>query len=70
MKTLQERIVERDSHPSGEQNKEKNAWETFWKEWGPKLFIYACSHGSVDSVKLLLEIDKQNSERCLLKNNW
>ena len=56
LRTLQERIVERDTCPGAQQNKEKNAWEWFWKKWGPKLFIYSCSHGSVDSVKFFIEM--------------
>ena len=48
-------IVERESYPSAEQNKEKIAWEEFWGEWGHKLFIHACSYGSVDTVKFLTE---------------
>ena len=57
LKTLQERIVERDKHPSAEQNKEKNAWEEYWKSWGPVLFMYACAHGSVDTVKFLTKME-------------
>lgn len=54
LKTLQERIEERESHPGAEQNREKNAWEDFWNEMGPDLLIYACEYGTVDAVKLLL----------------
>ena len=57
LRTLQERFVERDSLPGAEQNKEMNAWKVFWEEWGPKLFIYACSGGSVDAVKFFIEMD-------------
>lgn len=65
LRTLQERIVERESQPSAEQNKEKNAWNHFWEEWGPKLLIHACSHGSVDVVKLFVEMKcSPNGERC------
>lgn len=69
LRTLQERIAERESHPGAEQNKEKNAWEAFWKEWGPKLFVYACSHGSVEAVKFLMELELENggSDGSLLK---
>ena len=56
LRTLQERIEERESHPCAEQNKEKNAWEAFWKKCGPELLIYACAHGTVDAVKLLLHM--------------
>lgn len=56
LRTLQERIVERDSHPCEMQSIEKNAWEEFWKDLGPDLLIHACSHGSVDAVKLLVEM--------------
>ena len=57
LRTLQERITERDSYPGAEQNIEKNAWNNFWEEWGPKLFVYACSHGSVEAAKFLMELD-------------
>ena len=57
LKTLQERIVERDSHPSSEEKREKIAWEKYWRKWGPKLFIYACSYGSVDAVKFFIEME-------------
>lgn len=70
LRTLEERIVERESHPGTEQNKEKNAWEEFWKEWGPKLFIYACSNGSVDAVKFFYELGLENGDGSLLKNAW
>ena len=56
LKTLSERIIERESNPSAEQNIEKNAWESFWMLLGPELLIYACSCGSVDSVKLLVKM--------------
>ena len=56
LKTLDERIIERDSNPSAEQNMEKNAWERFWMLFGPELLIYACSCGSVDSVKILVKM--------------
>lgn len=56
LKTLQERIEERESHPGAEQNREKNAWEAFWEEWGPALLLYACAYGTVDAVKLLLDM--------------
>jgi len=68
LKTLQERIVERESHPGTEQKKEKNAWEVFWKEWAPKLFIYACCHGSVDIVKFFVEMEQQNEDGDFLRN--
>lgn len=56
LRTLQERIVERDSHPCEMQNAEKNAWEVFLKKLGPKLLLCACCNGSVDAVKLLVEM--------------
>lgn len=55
IQTLKERVDERESKPCAEQNMEKLAWESFWKEWGPKLLLYACSCGSVDIVKLLVK---------------
>ena len=55
MRTLKERVDERESKPCAEQNMEKLAWDNFWKEWGPKLLLYACSYGSVDIVKLLVK---------------
>lgn len=58
LKTLQERIVERDSLPCAEQNTEKNAWEHFWKKHGPDLLHHACSHGSVQIVKLLVNMSR------------
>lgn len=60
LRTLQERIVERDSHPGAEQSTEKNAWDEFWREWGPKLFVYACSHGSVEAAKFIMELEIMN----------
>ncbi len=61
--------MERESRPGAEQNKEKNAWDAFWKEWGPKLFVYACSHGTVEAVKFLMEmeIETAGSDGSLLK---
>ena len=56
LKTLQERIVERESLPGVEQEKEKNAWKKFWKTLSPELFLYACSHGSVEAVKFFMEM--------------
>jgi hypothetical protein len=56
LKALNERIIERESNPSAEQNMEKNAWESFWMLVGPELLIYACSCGSVDSVKVLVNM--------------
>lgn len=69
LKTLQDRIVERESIPGSEQSMEKNAWNLYWTESGPTLFVYACSHGSVEAVKLLMEIEHQNgSDGTLLKD--
>ena len=56
LKTLNDRITERESNPSAEQNMEKNAWESFWMLLGPELLLYASSCGSVDSVKLLVNM--------------
>ena len=64
LKTLQERIEERESHPSAEQNIEKNAWEAFWTEWGPELLLYACAYGTEEVVKLLLDM------KCPLDLDW
>ena len=55
MRTLKERVDERESKPCAEQNMEKLSWNNFWEEWGPKLLLYACSYGSVDIVKLLVK---------------
>lgn len=35
---------------------EKNAWESFWILLGPELLLHACSRGSVDSVKILVNM--------------
>ena len=67
LETLPEYIKERDSHTGAEQQKEKDDWEKFWGEWGPKLFLHACSRGTVNSVKVLLETDKK-SKRCVLSS--
>lgn len=65
LETLKKRILERESCQSSAQNQEKIAWEEFWREHGPKLFKYACTHGSVDSLKELLEIDEKSEKKCL-----
>lgn len=67
---MQERIVERELIPGDDQKKEKDAWEKYWKEWGPKLFRYACSHGSVEAVKLLMEVEKESESCGNLLNEW
>ena len=61
LKTLQERIVEREALPGVELEKEKKAWKQLWNEWSPELFIYACSHGSVEAVKFFMEMDEEGS---------
>ena len=69
LKTLQERIVVRESIPGEKQSEEKKAWKLYWQEWGPVLFVYACSHGSVEAVKLLMEMELENdTDGSLLKN--
>ncbi len=69
LKTLCERIIERESTPGVEQKKEKNAWEVYWKEWGPKLFVYACSKGTVEVTKFFWEMELETgvSDGSLLK---
>ena len=67
LKTLQERIVERESLPCVEQEKEKNAWKKFWEALSPELFLHACSHGSVETVKFFMEMEIEDGERSLLK---
>ena len=61
LKTLQERIVEREALPGIEQEAEKKQWKEFWDKWSPELFIYACSHGSVEVVKFFMEMDEERS---------
>lgn len=64
LRTLSERITERDSKPSAEQQVEKNAWKRFWNLTGPELLLHACSYGSADLVKFLVNMEcLQNCER-------
>lgn len=64
LRTLKDRVAERESKPSAEQQQEKNAWEYFWKLTGPELLLYACSYGSVDSVIFLISMGcLENCER-------
>ncbi len=62
MKTLRERIIEREYIPGIEQRKEKNAWEIYWKKWGPKLFVYACSKGTVEVTTFFMEMELETGE--------
>ena len=48
--------MERESQSVIKQSKEKKAWEKTWSKIGHGLLIHACSFGSVDSVKLLVEM--------------
>ena len=57
LRTLQERVIERDLLPGSKQSAEEKAWKVFWGKWGPKLFIHACSNGSVDAVKVFIEME-------------
>ena len=47
------------SPPSAEIEKEKPAWKRLWEneKFGKNLLLYACSHGSVDSVKHLVGLN-------------
>ena len=51
------------SKTGSESCKEKDEWMTFWGEWGTKLLLYACLHGSYSSVKLLVEMGCQPDAR-------
>ena len=56
LNALQERREEREKmkkymFQQREELVEKKEWETFWNEESPRLFHYACVHGTVEIVK-------------------
>ena len=46
LKILQNRAIERKSKLTSVNHSEENKWKEFWNEWGQKLVLHACSHGS------------------------
>ena len=56
LRTLQERITERESQSGANESKEKKAWQKLWTRMGPIWLLHACSHGSVETVKFFIEM--------------
>ncbi len=48
--------MERETQSSAKQSMEKKAWDKLWTRVGPEWLLYACSHGSMDAVKFLVEM--------------
>lgn len=55
LRSLKERIVERESQSSAKLSLEEKTWEKLWSRVGPNWFLHACSYGSVDAVKFFVE---------------
>ena len=75
LETLQQRAIERERKQNAKQNREKTEWKHFWRVYGCKLLVHACSSSSsraLDSMKVLINITKatlgfQELPRCQLK---